>query len=89
MMSIKGLLTLIETSGLVIKIAMAAGLVALVLVAYGVWHHKVYDEGWYAALASIARADAKTIARATEYRNAWKACHATGRDWNQTSGNCS
>lgn len=88
MMSVKGILTLIETSSLIIKIAMAAGLVAIILLAYGVWHHKVYDEGWYAALASVARADAKTIAEATKYRNAYKACNATGKGWDQTTGAC-
>jgi hypothetical protein len=88
MMSIKGILTAIEAGGLVLKLAMGAGLVALVLVGYGLWHHKVYSEGWYAALASVARGDDKAVAKATEFRAAFKACRAASKSWDQTTGDC-
>jgi hypothetical protein len=88
MMSVKGILTAIDVSGLVLKLAMGAGLVALVLVGYGLWHHKVYSEGWYAGLASIARGDDKAVAKATEFRSAFKACRAGGKSWDQTTGGC-
>lgn len=88
MLTIKGILTAIEAGGLVLKLAMGAGLVALAVIGYGFWHHKVYSEGWYAGLASIARQDEKTIAKATEFRNAFKACRAAEKRWDMTTGAC-
>lgn len=81
-------LTALEASGMLMKLAVAAGLVVAMLAAYGVWHHKVYSQGWYAALASIARQDEKTIAKATEFRNAFKTCRSDGKSWDQTTGGC-
>ena len=82
-------LTALEASGLLIKLAVAAGLLTAVLIAYGVWHHKVYQEGVHDTLVKIAKADAKVIARATEYRNAYKSCHDQGKQWDQSTGGCS
>jgi predicted chitinase len=76
-------------TGLLTKLLVAAGLLTALLAAYGVWHHKVYGKGYDAALAAVARADARAVGKATEYRNIFKNCRAQGRGWDQTTGKCS
>jgi redox-regulated HSP33 family molecular chaperone len=89
MIYVKAALAALDAAGLLTKILVAAGLIAAMLTAYGVWHHKVYQSGVHDTLVAIARADAKVIARATEYRNAWKNCRALEKKWDQTTGGCS
>jgi redox-regulated HSP33 family molecular chaperone len=89
MIYVKAVLTALSAAGLLTKLLVAAGLFAAMLTAYGVWHHKVYQSGVRDTLVAIARADAKVIARATEYRNAWKNCRALEKKWDQTTGGCS
>jgi len=81
-------LTALEASGLLMKLAVAAGLVTAVLIAYGVWHHKVYQSGVDDTIAAIAREDARFINRALAARNRWKECHDQGRGWDQSTGRC-
>jgi hypothetical protein len=76
-------------AGLLTKLLVAAGLLTALLAAYGIWHHKVYSKGYDAALAAVARADARAVGKATEYRNIFKDCRAQGRGWDQTMGKCS
>lgn len=67
----------------------AAGVIVLGLVtAYGVWHHRVYREGYDAAIAAIAREDGKAIKRALEARGKLKDCQDLSRTWDQTTGRC-
>ncbi len=82
-------LSALSAAGLLTKLLVAAGLVAALLTAYGVWHHKVYSKGWNDALAAVARADARAVGKATQYRNAFKDCRAQGKGWDQTTGRCS
>ena len=82
-------MTALGGAGLLTKVIIALGLAGSLLAAYGVWHHKVYTKGWNDALAAIARQDAKTIARATEFRAAFKNCRDLGKRWDQTTGQCS
>lgn len=67
--------------------AIAAGLVAVVI-AYGIWHHKVYMEGWNAHEAAIVRQDKKAIDAALAKRGAFNDCAARGLRWDQTTGKC-
>lgn len=80
--------TFLEGSAVLTKILIGLGVVAALLGAYGIWHHKVYNEGWYGALADVARQDSKAIATATEYRARWKSCKDDGKKWDQTTGDC-
>jgi hypothetical protein len=82
-------MTAISGSSLLIKIALAVGLAAAVLAAYGVWHHKVYRSGYDRAISDIAAADAKAIGRAQQARAVWKNCRDSGKRWNQETGTCS
>lgn len=88
MMYFKAALSALSAAGLLTKMLVVVGLVAALLTAYGVWHHKVYSNGYDAALAAVARADARAVGKATEYRNAFKECRAAGKGWDQTTGRC-
>jgi hypothetical protein len=85
---IAGIWGLLQASGLATRLIAFAVAAAALLIAYGVWHHAVYAKGYQAALADIARADASAVAKATQYRGAFKDCRAAGRAWDQTTGAC-
>lgn len=88
MMILKGALAALQASGLVTKLVVAASLAAALLLAYGVWHHKVFRDGYDRALADIAAEDKRAIGRATELRSTWRACRDRGGRWIQTEGRC-
>lgn len=88
MMYLQAGLKALSAAGLLTKLLVAAGLLTALLAAYGVWHHQVYRKGYDAALAAVARADARAVGRATEYRRAFKDCREQGRGWDQTTGRC-
>lgn len=69
-------------------VAIAAGLAALVI-AYGIWHHKVYMEGWTAHETAIIRQDKKAIDAALAKRSVLNDCNARGLQWDQSTGQCS
>jgi hypothetical protein len=75
-------------TGLVTKLIAAGVLLAALATTYGVWHHKVYQSGVNDTLAKIARADAKTVAKALAARGVLKGCQARGLEWDQTTGAC-
>lgn len=64
-------------------IALAAGGGALV------WHHKIYQAGYDAALSDIAEENEASISRAVEKRNVWRDCRARNGQWDQSTGSCS
>lgn len=84
----KAALAFLEAAGVLTKLAIAAGLVAAAVTAYGLWHHRVYESGVRDTIAGIARADAKWIDRASAARGKWKQCHEQNRGWDQTTGRC-
>ncbi|EJN11868.1 hypothetical protein PMI42_04883 [Bradyrhizobium sp. YR681] len=71
-----------------IALAFAATVALTVTSVYGIWHHKVYKSGYDRAMLDIARADDKAIDRASTLRNGYVACHALGRNWDQSTGSC-
>lgn len=81
--------TAFNAMGWVGRIAAIVGPLLVLGTLYGVWHHKVYTKGYDAALAAVARADARAVGKATEYRNAFKDCRARNMAWDQTTGKCS
>ncbi|MDX3971182.1 MAG: hypothetical protein QHD01_31940 [Bradyrhizobium sp.] len=88
MMYLKGALALLQASGLLTKLVVAGSIAAAVLVAYGVWHHKVYRAGYDRALADIAAEDKRAIGSALKQREIWLACRARGGRWVQSEGRC-
>jgi hypothetical protein len=68
--------------------AIAAAAVGLVI-AYGIWHHKVYMRGWNDHEAAIVRQDKKAIDAALAKRGVFNDCDARGLHWDQTTGQCS
>jgi hypothetical protein len=78
----------LEASGLLMKLAIGASVVAAVIAFYGLWHHEVYESGVKDTIAAIARADAKTVDRARKARAVLKDCEAKGLTWDQSTGRC-
>ena len=85
---IQAALAALSAAGLLTKVLVALGLAASLVVTYGVWHHKVYQSGVDDTVAKIAKADAKTIARAQKARDTYKNCNNMGRRWDQATGAC-
>lgn len=54
----------------------------------GTIYYKIWSRGYERALTDIAKQDAKAIAKATEYRNAWRECRDGGLRWDQSTGKC-
>jgi hypothetical protein len=76
------------TTKALIAVAFAATVALTVTSVYEFWHHQVFKSGYERALLDVARADDKTVDRASKMRNAWVACRDAGRPWDQTTGSC-
>ncbi len=48
-------------SGLLTKFLVGLGLVAALLAAYGVWHHKVYTSGYERAIEDVGGANPRNV----------------------------
>lgn len=71
----------------------AAALVAVTAGVYGAWHHKVYTEGYSAAINEIVAENERAIDVARQARARWRNCTATDAAdgvwrWDQTTGQC-
>lgn len=73
---------------LVMKLAMAGTVIAVLGIAYGVWHHKVWSRGYDRAIADIAQQDERAINRASSARKVVLDCKARGLRWDQSTGIC-
>jgi hypothetical protein len=62
--------------------------IAVILAAYGLWHHKVFNSGWNAAIAAIAAQDRRAIDAARSARANWRACVDDDGVWNASTGQC-
>lgn len=89
MIYLKAALGALNAAGLVTKLVLALGLAGSLLIAYGVWHHKIYRAGYIRALADIAAEDSRAINRATDLRKTWRDCRDRGGHWDQSRGACS
>lgn len=79
---------LFSGASLLAKAGVVLGLVALAGTAYGVWHHKIYNNGYSAAIAAIARQDQEAINAAKSARATFRSCVDGGGMWDATSGKC-
>jgi len=75
-------------AGLLTKAMIVGGMLLSLVTVYGVWHHRIYQSGVDDTIAKIARGDAKTIAKASAGRSAFKVCRDAGRQWDQGSNKC-
>lgn len=72
----------------------AAAMLAVAAGLYGAWHHKVYTEGYQAAINEIVAENERAIDVAKQARARWRNCTAAtdAADgvwrWNQSSGQC-
>jgi hypothetical protein len=82
------LFTLFRAMPLVSRLITIGIIVSLLGGIYAGWHIHVYRNGYRAAIAAIAKQDAKAIAAATRARAALNDCHSRGLRWDQTTGKC-
>ena len=83
-----GLSALFRTLSLKLRIIIIGGVVAAILTGYGLWHHKVFNSGWNAAIAAIAAQDRRAIDAARSARAHWRACVDGDGMWNAATGQC-
>jgi hypothetical protein len=51
-------------------------------------HHKVYDEGYAAAISDVRAANAKSNAEASKGQSNVEACYIAGGTWDRDNGVC-
>ena len=71
-----------------LRIVVVGGCIAAVLAGYGLWHHKVFNSGWNAAIAAIAAQDSRAIDAARTARAHCRACVDGDGVWNASTGQC-
>lgn len=71
------------------RLAIIGGILLSLVVSGGVVYHHIWKNGFDAAIAKIAEADARTVERASAARAALKSCRDLGKRWDQSTGNCS
>ena len=71
-----------------LRIAIVGGGIAAIAASYGLWHHKVFNSGWNAAIAAIAAQDKGAIDAARSARANWRSCVDGGGVWNASTGQC-
>jgi ApbE superfamily uncharacterized protein (UPF0280 family) len=76
-------------ASLITKLITIVSVAAALGLAYGGWHLHVYNKGYNAAIAAIARQDAKAVAAATAARAALRDCISRDLVWDQSTGECS
>lgn len=70
------------------RIGIGLAIVAALATAYGVWHHQVYQSGYDAAIAAVARADQAALDRVKAGQDDLAACRARGGTWDVVTGIC-
>ena len=71
-----------------LRLAIVGGGIAAIAAGYGLWHHKVFNSGWNAAIAAIAAQDRGAIDAARSARANWRSCVDDGGVWNASTGQC-
>lgn len=70
------------------RIGIGLAIVAALGVGYGVWHHRVYESGYAAAIAAVARADQDAIDRVAAGVKELVECRVRGGTWDVVTGTC-
>jgi hypothetical protein len=83
-----GFSALLRALSLKLRITIFGAGIAAVLAGYALWHHKVFNSGWNAAIAAIAAQDRRAIDAARSARAHWRACVDGGGVWNASTGQC-
>ena len=64
------------------------GAIAALIAAYAYWHHHVYEQGYSAAIADVAKADAAALERVKVGQGDVANCRAGHGEWDVTTGTC-
>jgi hypothetical protein len=79
---------LFRALSLKLRIVIIGGGIAAILATYSLWHHKVFNSGWNAAIAAIAAQDRRAIDAARSARANWRSCIDDDGVWNASTGQC-
>jgi len=82
------MLAMFGTLSLGIRLAIIGGVLAAGIGTFAVWRNSIYESGQRDMQAAIARGDQKAVDGAFQMRQGLERCEATGRGWDQTTGEC-
>lgn len=85
---ISAALTAFNLFNLTTRLIIIGAVAATIVTTAGLVYMRIYDKGYDAALADIAKEDNAAIDRATKYRGAVTDCKARGLAWDQSTGKC-
>lgn len=74
--------------GALTKILTIVGLLGGLYISYALWRQSIYNEGWNAHKAAVARADKKVVEDAQNARGVFLECRARGLSWDTRTGKC-
>lgn len=77
-----------SAAGWGLRIAAVVGPLLVAGTVYGVWHHKVWQGGYDAAVTDIAADNTAAVSRASKLRDKYESCSTGGGRWDQTTGRC-
>lgn len=80
--------TLFNALPLVWRLGSYAVVAVAVVAAYATWHRHVYNAGYEAAIAAVARADQDAIERVKDGVKDLVACRTNGGTWDVVTGTC-
>lgn len=73
---------------LVWRLVAIAGVIASLVGAYAYWHHRVYEQGYDAAIADVQKADNAAVDRAKTGATDIANCRSNNGAWDVTTGRC-
>lgn len=82
------MIALLGALPLVARIGIGFAIVAALATGYGVWHHKVYQSGYDAAIAAVADADDGAVNRVKDEVKIRNECRMRGGTWDLVNWKC-
>lgn len=82
------MLSLLRALPLLWQLGIGVGILAGLGGGYAYWHHKVYTQGYDAAIADVAAVNKEAVDAALQARKKADDCADRGFDWDVTRGVC-
>jgi hypothetical protein len=80
--------TLFRALPILVQLGALAASVAALGGVYAVWHHKIYNAGYNAAISEIAHENAQAKEKVDGLKTQRRACTPDIGDWDQSNGVC-
>lgn len=72
-----------------IQVALGLGVLTAIGGGYAVWHHKIYQSGYDAAMSDVAEQNQEAVHAADQARGRVRDCNSRdGMRWNQVTREC-